>query len=295
MTKLDKLLKTTSVALGFASITSFVFNYFVFSKLQPKMVNFEAISLAEEGLMNWVGVGLLILLVFCSLSLFRFVRYLKKAKKITFPSLLLLAGGILSLLFVFSDVALLGDIGKQYKYGLSQPEWSLLYPIMGFQFIVTIALTYFHFFGFKQKDQVKQVIRDSNIFLVVQYVGIICGLMGLTFSSLGFLFHRAWNLQVHVTITPIILLTPYALAVGYWLFTKLQEKQRQWYDEKQLQDVGKSAFLTLILTVIFMIGLFVTNYNNLGGVVTILWLPLYLFLVLFLFSLGNLYFSGKGS
>jgi hypothetical protein len=117
--------------------------------------------------------------------------------------------------------------------------------------------------------------------------------MGLTLSSLGFLFPRAWNLDIHVTTSSIVLLTPYALAVGYWFVTKLQEERRQWYDEKQLQDVGKSAFITQVLSVTFMIGLFVANYNNLSGVISVAWLPLYLFFGLFLFSAGNLYFSGK--
>jgi len=89
------------------------------------------------------------------------------------------------------------------------------------------------------------------------------------------------------------LLSPYVLIVIYWLITKIQEEHRQWYDEKQLQDVGKSAFLTLVISIVCMIGLFAVNYNNLGGVVRMLWLPLYLFLVLFLFSAGNLYFGGK--
>lgn len=293
MKKLEKLLRSVSLVLGLASTVFFVFDYFVFAKLRPKMVSFEVISGAEEGLMNWVGIGLLLFLAFCLLSLLQIAKYLKSAKRITFFSLLLVVSGVLSLLFIFADVALLGDIGKQYRHGLSQPEWRLLYPIMAFQFITAIVFTYLHFFGFKKENQVKHVARDSNIFLIVQYVGLVCGLMGLSLSSLGFLFPRAWSLQIHTTMSSIILLIPYVLAVAYWFLVKFQEKTRQWYDEKQLQDVGKSAFLTLLASVVFMTVLFVTNYHNLGGVVSILWLPLYLFLVLFLFSLGNLYFSGK--
>ncbi len=91
----------------------------------------------------------------------------------------------------------------------------------------------------------------------------------------------------------ITLLIPYALVVGYWLITKLQEEHRHWYDEKQIQDIGKSAFLTLVLSVILMAMLFLINYSNLSGVVSLLWLPLYLFSVLLFFSLGNLYLTGK--
>lgn len=257
------------------------------------MVRFEALSPAQESLMNWVGFSLLLFLVFCLFSLFRVAKYLKKARKITPFSFLLVGGGVLSLLFVFSDVALLSDIGKQYQHGLSQPEWLILFPLLSFQFITTVVFTYFHLFGFKKENQFKSVARDSNIFLIVQYVGMICGLMGLSLSGLGFLFPRAWSLQVHTTLSGIILLIPYVLVVAYWLWVKLQEKTRQWYDEKQIQDIGKSAFLTLILSVVFMMLLFLANYHNLGGVISILWLPLYLFSVLFLFSFGNLYFSGK--
>jgi hypothetical protein len=289
----NKLLKNTSIAFGLISIIFFAFDYFVFSRLRPSMVAFSPISASDERLLNWVGVGLLSFLAFCLLSLLRLVGYLRKVKRITLPSVLLLASGVLALLFVFSDVALLSDIGKQYKHNLAQPEWSLVYPIMAFQLIIAIIFTYLHLFGFKQKNQVKHIVRDSNVFLITQYVGLICGLMGLTFASSGFLYSKAWNLDMHVSITSILLLMPYALAVGYWFVTKLQEEKRQWYDEKQFQDVGRSAFFTLILSVIFMTALFIANYRNLSGVVSVVWLPLYLFSTLFVFSVSNLYFSNK--
>ena len=293
MTPSDKLLRNVNVVFGFVSLAFFGFDFFVFAKLRPRMVAFETVSPAEEGLLTWVGVGLLLLLIFYLLSLFRLAQHLKKAQRITPLSIVLLVGGILSFIFVFSDVALLSDIDKQYRHGLTQPEWLLVYPIMGGQLITTVAFTYLHLFGFRDDSQVGHVARDSNIFLIVQYVGIICGLMGLALASLGFVFSHGWNLHTHTTITSIILLMPYALSVGYWLVTKLQEEHRQWYDEKQLQDVGKSAFLALGLSVVAMTGLFVANYNNLTGIVSALWLPFYLFLVVFLFSSGNLYFSSR--
>jgi len=293
MKKLAKLLKYITIGLGLTTSVSFVINYFIFARLRPKMVNFEAVSGAEESLINWVGVSLLLFLAFCLLSLFQIAQYLKNAKKINLFSLLLVVSGVLSLLFVFADIALISDIGKQYQHGLAQPEWLILYPVMAFQFATALVFTYLHFYGFKKGNQVKHIAQDSNIFLIVQYVGIICGLMGLSSSSLGFLFSRAWSLQIHTTMSSIILLIPYTLVVLYWVLVKFQEKTSQWYDEKQIQDIGKSAFLTLAMSLVFMTGLFIANYNHLGGVVSILWLPLYLFSVLLFFSLGNLYFTGK--
>jgi hypothetical protein len=274
---MNRLLKNTSIALGLISIAFFVFDFSLFSRLRPLMVTYKPISPSEEHLLNWVGIGLLIFLAFYLLSLFRLAQHIRKAKKITFSPLFLLACGVLSFLFVFSDFALLSDIVKQYKLNLSQPEWLILYPLMTFQLIIAIAYTYIHLFSFKKKGQLAHIVRDNNIFLVTQYVGLICSSMGLVFSSLGFLFPGGWNLDMHVTITLIILLMPYALTVGYWVLTKLQEEKRQWYDEKQFQDVGKSAFLTLILSVIFMTVLFVANYHNLNGIISMAWFPLYIY------------------
>jgi len=81
MIKLDKLLKNISIVLGLISAAFFVFDYLVFSKLRPKMISFKAISGIKEDLMVWVGVGLLVFLLFCLLSLFLVVKFLKKANK----------------------------------------------------------------------------------------------------------------------------------------------------------------------------------------------------------------------
>jgi hypothetical protein len=176
---------------------------------------------------------------------------------------------------------------------MAQPEWTLVYPIMAFQLLATIVLSYFLLFRLKIDDQKPYVAQDNNVFIIVQFVGIICGLAGLAITSLGFVYPRGWSLVIHSTITTILVLMPYILVVLYWVYFKLKEKSKQLYDEKQLQDIYKSAVVTLFVSVAYMIFLFAANYNNLTGVVSVLWLPLYLFFVLLFFSLGNFYFSGK--
>lgn len=292
MKKLEKLFRIFSIILGLASVAFFVFDFVLLVRLKPKMTQFEIISQTEENLLLMVGIGLVVFLIFCTLSLFQLAKYLKTVEMISLISLLLVTSIILSLLFTFSDFALLNDIDKQYKHGLAQPEWSLVFPIMAFQFIAAIAFTYLHIFGFKY-DESKRIAQDSNIFLIVQYVGIICGLMGLAFASLGFFFPRAWSLQIHSTVTTIIILFPYFIVVLYWIYIKFREKTRILYDEKQLHDISKSAILTLLISVFFMTMLFISNFKNLDGVVSILWFPLYLFMILLFFSLGNFYFFGK--
>jgi len=292
MTRMNKLIRCACLITGFVSVGFFVFSFFILSIIKPKMIAFQVISPLEEGSLNWIGVG--ITLVFYSLSVLRTANYSKRASEITHLSIIQIVVGVISFISIFADFALLGDIVKQYQHGFSQPEWALVLPIMVFQLLSLLFFLTLHLFGFKDKDQVGQVAFDSNIFIIVQLVGVLCGLGGLALSSLGYLYPKAWRLDIHTTMTLIILLIPYLLGAGYWFINKLQEKNRQFYDEKQIQDVGRSAFFTLILNVLLMTGLFLTNYSNLGGVTSISWLPIHLFSILLFFSLGNIYFTRRG-
>ncbi len=286
-------LRTVVIALGFLSVALFVYDLITFIRLQPKMVAFEPLTGLEENLITWSGIGLMVILLFFLLSLLSLVRHLKSANEVRLFPLFLIIAGVVALLFVFGDVALLSDIHKQYRHGLAQPEWTLLYPIITGQLLVALILTFLHLSGFFVRKQPDQIVRDINVFLVVQYVGLVCGLVGLASAGLGFVFRTAYNPLTHVVLTGIVLLFPYALAVLYWMVTKLREKERQWFDEKQLQDLGKSALLTLLISVVYMTALFVFNLQDLAGAVRLVWMPLYLFGVIFLFSLGNLWFSKR--
>ena len=75
------------------------------------------------------------------------------------------------------------DINKQYLHGWDQPEWFLVIPILGAQFVYAILLTCLHTTGYFLKAKHKPVAWDVNIFLVVQYVGVVCGLMGLALAE----------------------------------------------------------------------------------------------------------------
>lgn len=293
MTENKNILRLLNIILGFLSIGVFAFSLFVFSRLQPKMVAFEPLSGLEENLLTGVGFGLLVLLAFYLLSLLQIVRYVKHAERLRAFPLILIIASVLCVIFVFSDVALLSDIAKQYHAGFDQPEWWMVYPFMAGQSLVALVLTYLHVSGFFLKQQLDRVARDINIFLVVQYVGAICGLMGFALAGMGFFFQSGWSLPVHSVITSLTLIFPYGLAILYWFILKIREKDRVWWDEKQMQDVGKSALITLALDSLLMLGLFVFNIQNLAGVVRMLWLPFYIFGTITFFSIGNLFFSSR--
>jgi hypothetical protein len=294
MDKKIRKLQTLNIILGFLSLLTFGYALFVFLRLQPKMVAFESISNLESSLMTGLGFGLLIILGFHLLTLLQIAIFIRNSEEIKVFPLIIFIVSVVSMLMVFSDVALLNDINKQYLHDMSQPEWYLLYPIMGGQFLVTLALTILLITGKFKPEHFDNIVRDSNVFIVVQYVGVICGLMGLASASLGFIFPRSWSLHIHTTMGGIVILFPYVLAVAYWLLTKFKEKDRQWWDEKQLHDIGKSALITLLTDTVLLLLLFILNFNCLDGVISVLWLPIYVFATILAFSMGNIYFSKRG-
>jgi len=258
------------------------------------MIRFETITAVEESRINIFGITLILLIAFSLVSLYKIVQYLKKVKKISFYDLILLSLAILVFLFVFGDLALISDIGKQHKHGLAQPEWFVLYPVLGFQFLSSAILTYAGLFRLRKKVKNEPVARDINIYILVQYVGAVCGFLGLSFTILNFGFPRPlWMIKTHITATSIFLLIPYLLVVLFWFIVKIKEKPKQWYDEKQMQEMGRSSLFTLLSSVIVVSFLFVLNFNSLEQLLSVLWFPFYIFLTLFLFCGANLWFSFK--
>jgi len=293
MCKKKGLLRTSGLVLGILSILIFLLSFIFFEGIRPRMITFGELTSQEDTLLTGMGFGLLLILCFYFVSLWQIVRYLRYVEKITFPYVLLLVTGVLTFLFIFADVALLQDIVKQYHHGLAQPEWTLVYPVMAFQALVALVFLYLHFKRAMSQSHLTKIAKDSNIFMVVQYVGVICGAIGLAFTSLGFLFPHAWTLTVHTIMSSLILIFPYILAIIYWFVIKVNEKDKELYDEKQVLDVGKSAFLTMIISSAVMIVLFITNFRNLEGIISVIWLPLLLFTEVLVFSFGNVYFSHR--
>jgi len=280
-------------AFGTVSAGIFVYAIFVFLVLKPKMVLFEALSPRETALLNGVGIGLLVVMVFFVLSLVALIRYAKFASEVNLRQVLLIICTVLSLLFVFASLVTLSDIVKQHAAMLAQPEWALVLPLTAFQLVITLVLTYMHLTGSFQRREVEKVAQDSNTFLVVQYVGLMCSAMGLVASGMGFLFPWAWNLMVHVVISGAVLLFPYGLVVIFWLVSSLREHGKVLFDEKQIQDISRSSWLALGGIMLGMILLYGFNINQLDGVVRMLWAPFLIFGSIFLFSLGNLVFSRR--
>ena len=91
-------------------------------------------------------------------------------------------------------------------------------------------------------------LKDEAIFLDVQYVGIFTAIMGLVILIALSLITPFWAIKKGIITLCIVLLLPYIMIVAYWILLKIREKITEWYDEKQLQDVTKASFISMIVS-----------------------------------------------
>jgi len=138
--------------------------------------------------------------------------------------------------------------------------------------------------------------RDEIVFVLAQYVGIICGIIGIVWITIALTINYDTNFSVYHSISSkILILIPYGLIVFYWLILKLKDRFQSWYDEKQWKDVSRAGFTTLLLLIPVMLFFFLTvSLRNEHYNMQIIWFPMFLFTTLLIFSILTLYNYRRG-
>ena len=290
---------TNGLALFFAivSIGWLVYDFVAYGILFPKIRRLEPLTATDVNLDRFIDYGLLIFLLFPIISFIAIAsqfRYFRKASALRIIALIL---GIFSCLLLFGDIAGLSDVFNEYKKGQVAGEWKLLYTIAvirGVCFLAIIANLIEAFMQYRKIRIEENVIKDEVLFTLVHCVGVFCGIAGLFFSNVAFVFRLAHPLLYYTfPIIFVLTLIPYGLLAGYWLITKFREKPGEWSDEKQFQDSSKAGLLSMFVTVPFLAMIYIFNYNAPKGPIEILWFPFYLYFVMLVFSLASLYFSWR--
>jgi hypothetical protein len=291
---MEKKLKFSGIVictLGFISVGWMVYNVFAYGYIRQQ-------SPLSERLGMYVALGFLIAFLFHLIALVTIFVFFQCVKKITAFSLITLISGVISFITFIGEWAALNDIGDCLQLGLAcTSEWTLLYLAFfphGLFYILLIGLMLKTFRQFPKGAQPEVVFKDETMFDIVHIVGVCCGLIGLGFTSMIFLF----KVKPHILrwiVFPYcsFILFPYGLILFYWLVMKWKEKQREWYDEKQWQDIHKAGSTTMIVSIPLMTFMFALNYVITDSPSTIMWFPSYLFLILLGFSSTTLYYSRR--
>ncbi|MBN2425440.1 MAG: hypothetical protein JXR46_16145 [Calditrichaceae bacterium] len=208
-------------------------------------------------------------------------------------TIVLIIAGIISLFSIGVEKIMIDEIAREYRhgYGLNIGELSILNLayMINIIFIVTLFVFLLKTRIIVSGDTVKNVVIDEEYFILANFLGFFSGIAGLLFTlhmvqfvDVKLLIEKFWVLIPFY----IMFLTPYGLAIFYWLFLKHKQKIVDWYDEKQIQDLLKSSAVTLLLSIP---GLSILLLFQIPHVLFLI--VYYVFLILLLFSGSALYFS----
>ena len=149
------------------------------------------------------------------------------------------------------------------------------YNYQGICFIL-VCFIFFMYWIF-QKTALKKYLKfNETIFSLLQILGAFFGFVGLLLTIL-------WPTYIMASDLWQILLLPFLIIQMYWQLIKKMSKERDLLDEKQLADMKNASSITLFLSIIGMIILYVAfKENRLSGLV---WFPFYLFFINFIYSI----------
>ena len=292
---MEKKLKFSGIViciLGFISVGWMVYNVFAYGYIRHQSPLLEIFGM-------YVAIGYLVAFLFHLVAFGTIFIFFHSVKKITVFSLTTLIAGIISFITLVGEWAALNDIGDCLQTGMAcTSEWRFLYLAFlphGLFYMLIISLMFTIFWRKQQGPQPDDVIiKDETTFHIVHIVGVCCGLIGIGFTGLIFLF-RVKTSILRWLVFPYcsFILFPYGLILLYWLVTKWKEKRAEWYDEKQWHDIHKAGSATLLTSIPLMTLMFVLNYVFTDSPAMIMWFPYYLFLSVLGFSGATLYYSRR--
>lgn len=272
-----------TVILGLATFLWLIFHVYEIGTDLPGVLRFDASDPSEY----LVGAGYLAMLMFHAVALVFLFTRARTEKRFDGWAVLGLTIGILSLFAIAAEKVMYDEIGREWAVEAPFPgEVWLLLGCLGLNMLFSLFMIAM---ALRAEPAALSpgglpAPRDERVFILAQVMGIVSGIMGLLLTTA--LSLRNWPSERLWIFLPfyVLFLTPYGLAVLYWLGIKRRERITDWYDEKQVRDMMKAALGTLLFSVPAMA--FLTLVPGSAGSY---WFPYYLFLVLTLFSTGTLY------
>jgi len=301
MKRLMRVSNNTTLVLCSVSIAGLIFANTFYILLRNMITSMGDV----ETFMNRFSIPIAIVYIifgfFHLAAIFTLVLELNFFKRDNFLRAFLFFTGIVSLLMVFGDFALMSDISKEYVFGLPG-ELNILFfsQVLHLIFCILVIVLLVSSRKSVRKKSEEIVLKDDSIFINTQYIGILSGISGLAlvtiFSTLYLRVYDlpVWAIKAGIVMSSLMAVIPYILIAIYWLILKLREKTGEWYDEKQYQDITRSSLVALLMSIIFLLIVFIIQYIF-GDfeLLNFIWFPLYFFFMLLLFSSMTLFFNKR--
>jgi hypothetical protein len=282
-----------TLVLVLISFLGLFYNIYAYHEIKAKAPAVEAIR-------NGIGLGIIPkLMLYLSITIL-FLSALNHNLKFKLLGILTTILGIVSFLWILFDFAALQDISHEYLTGkfACLPEWKVLYYGLFINFI-------FLFIGLftilKIRREAKSLVKnrksiiEESTFEIIQYIGIVCSLIGIAFVLFIYSVFSNNNLIISdftvflIVLSCLIIFLPYILVIIYWIHKLTREEDRSLIDEKQKQDLTRSGLVAFLFSILFISVFFMINHGRIGQISAIVYLPFYLFATLLIFSISVLY------
>ena len=201
--------------------------------------------------------------------------------------------GVVSMITHFWDWGCMLDISREAPMGWKvHREQFALYAGFLLHMLFLAAGAVFMIKLFKGKESPgNSTYPGENLFIGMNSVGLVCGAAGLAVVLLEWSMgldpvRRAWFVLPWIIAATL----PYLIILAVWFLSAFLARRTGVYDEKQAADLRHAGLSTWLSTLPLMLVLFFIQLSDIHGSLCILWLPLYLFTSLFLFSAGSLYY-----
>jgi hypothetical protein len=214
----------------------------------------------------------------------------------SFLKILTIVIGIISGLLLLSDLAMLQDIGHEYELGWNTTgEWTILFINHGLHALFTVlALLTLSTRRKIDRELAETALKDDVLFNAAHMTGLLCGGIGLIATIIVLTTRNPLLVKLLSIPIGVLVLLPYPFILGIWLFIKRKEKPKEWLDEKQFQDISRAGLWSTIILLPCMIAIgILQQVNGSGSAWSFIWLPVYIFLSMLVFSSTALASSRK--
>ncbi|HPT11560.1 MAG TPA: hypothetical protein PLP69_02965 [Bacteroidales bacterium] len=256
--------------------------------------------------LNMIYCGLLFLILNTLLILFTTIHSLKILKRFFIAGILLIILGVISFSGIIIHYACILDVEHDFAdgYGIA-PEIKTASAIQIIHLLFLLfALIYFVLIlKSPENPALSKTVFREQIFVTMNITGIVCSIAGLyvvlhyfSYLNMGI---KGSHLLKNYDITPFIfILLPYFFITAGWVIRYIKDRLAGVIDEKQTSDINRSGMIAMLVSLpLLLIIMFKTFLGTpvvshgiyITGTITILWVPLYLFLVILIFSSSALY------
>ena len=301
MKKLLVLSEKITLSFSIISILALIYNFILYIRIDIKTINLGPLNMLISKTEIYAGISIILIILFHLSAILTIILKLKAVVRESIFLSFMFFISIISLLMVFGDFTLIGDIVKEYSAGLPgiESEFAVLYCSQFLHLLFYCLVIIFIILNNRVKrhthrSDAEVPLKDEAIFIDAQYIGLFTAALGLAILASLSIFSPLWAIKKGIVTVCAVLVIPYAAIVIYWLVIKIRERVTEWYDEKQFQDVAKAGLVSFlssiaILAIFFVIQNTLRKFLLLG----VIWFPLYFFIALLIFSGSILYFSKK--